>query len=304
MGLLTPLCWPLQNPVKAPSFGFLAPAEGRAPFSPLSAAMSCHWVVIGQGRGDRGGRVESRQGVCPPQIAQLVRGKHFSSICLHMSYGANSQPAPDQDSASCPFFLLAVDSGSAFSLPLAPQHSQLQVLYAGTPLPPQCPPAAAPAPSSGLAWVGTGLAGAQHWGPALPKEGGCDCPEGRLAAPGLGGPVRGARTPGLPQTLLLSLALPWATPSTCCPLLPPPCMHLRRAGTAHASIWEPGLSIYLELALRFLTRGHWGSACFSLARGAGAGRLWKRGLGGRDGDALPWLRLAESICPLVPQFRI
>lgn len=75
-------------------------------------------------------------------------------------------------------------------------------------------------------------------------------------------------------------------------------------GTAHASIWEPGLSIYLELALRFLTRGHWGSACFSLARGAGAGRLWKRGLGGRDGDALPWLRLAESICLLVPQFRI
>lgn len=272
MGLLTPLCWPLQNPVKAPSFGFLAPAEGRAPFSPLSAAMSCHWVVIGQGRGDRGGRVESRQGVCPPQIAQLVRGKHFSSICLHMSYGANSQPAPDKDSASCPFFLLAVDSGSAFSLPLAPQHSQLQVLYAGTPLPPQCPPAAAPAPSSGLAWVGTGLAGAQHWGPALPKEGGCDCPEGRLAAPGLGGPVRGARTPGLPQTLLLSLALPWATPSTCCPLLPPPCMHLRRAWDSsrlHLGAWPlhipracPALPDSRPLGLCLLLPGprSWGGA--------------------------------------------
>lgn len=303
MGLLTPLCWPLQNPVKPPSFGFLAPAEGRAPFLPL---LSCHVLSLGgQWAGQRGQRrrVEPRQGVCPPQIAPLVRGKHFSSICLHMSYGANSQPAPDQDSASCPFLLLAVDSGSAFSLPLAPQHSQLQVLYAGTPPPPRCPPAAAPAPSSGLAWVGTGLAGAQLWGPALPKKGGCDCPEGRSAAPGLRGPVRGASSPGLPQTLLLSPALLWATPSTCCPLLPPSYMHLRRAWDSsrlHLGAWP----LHIPRACPALPDSRPLGLCFSLAQGAGAGRLWKRGLGGRDGDALPWLCLAESICPLVPQFRI
>lgn len=61
------------------------------------------------------------------------------------------------------------------------------------------------------------------------------------------GPVQGH--PSCPQTLLLWPALLWATPATLSPL------RLRSAQMAHALVWEPGLLIYLELALHSLTQG-------------------------------------------------
>lgn len=46
-----------------------------------------------------------------------------------------------------------------------------------------------------------------------------------------------------------------ACPASGCPFQPSPLLSQECPGTAHALVWEPGLSIYLELALHSLTQG-------------------------------------------------
>lgn len=78
------------------------------------------------------------------------------------------------------------------------------------------------------------------------------CSEGPCAGPDPGSLGHSteccARDTVLSQALLLWPVLPPLTQPS--PLLSQEC-----PGTAHALVWEPGLSIYLELALRSLAQG-------------------------------------------------
>lgn len=80
----------------------------------------------------------------------------------------------------------------------------------------------------------------------------CHCNEGPCAGAdqGVGCSTECcAGTPSPPRALLLWPVLPPLSLPTF-PLLSQEC-----PGTAHALVWEPGLSIYLELALHSLTQG-------------------------------------------------
>lgn len=68
------------------------------------------------------------------------------------------------------------------------------------------------------------------------------------------------RESGLQHGVLCRDTLPPGTAAMACPASgspfpPSPLLSQECPGTAHALVWEPGLSIYLELALHSLTQG-------------------------------------------------
>lgn len=128
---------------------------------------------------------------------------------------------------------------------------------------------------------GTGLGGVGPWqepgdGVPLCSEVPCADPD-----PGVWATARSAVWGHRPVPGTAAMACP----APGCPFQPSPLLSQECPGTAHALVWEPGLSIYLELALHSLTQG-------------GAARVTPRWRA-LDAPTLPGLTLLRASAPVL-----